>query len=74
MFISDTKDDMAKLRCDLPFVYIIDEYSYEAIRPRIKLDKVDGFVTELCTIIDDHKIDAVAFDNLYPVNNLFCDW
>lgn len=62
--------DIAPIRGDLPFVYVIDHYSGRNMKKKIKPHHIDDFLKEISKTIMEYNISVVIYDKLYKVCNL----
>jgi len=60
---------MDKTRNGLPYMLIINEYSHDKIKENIHPDYVVNFVTTITNKVLESGATAVAFVNLYQVND-----
>lgn len=54
---------------DVPYVYIIDNYSYDDIHDKVGADQIGSFIAELTQTIETTKAAALAFDYMNSVEN-----
>lgn len=65
-----TTEDIECLRGNLPYVYIYDDEPFGKMQEHIEAENVEEFLNKIAKLIIENKIDAMVFDNFYPVYTL----